>query len=58
MADRDLRHCPFCGRFFIENSTYDAPDRCPQCGQEVTEAMGEPPGEAGAAVFEMIDDGL
>jgi len=52
VADKDLRHCPFCGRCFIENATYDAPLRCPQCGHEVTAALSEVPSEAEAVLFE------
>jgi len=52
MADKDLRHCPFCGRFFIENTTFDAPDRCPGCRHDLTEAAVELPDDAEAVLFD------
>ena len=52
MADRDLRRCPTCGRFFIENATYADPERCPQCGNMASDVDRELPGEAEVAVFE------
>jgi DNA-directed RNA polymerase subunit M/transcription elongation factor TFIIS len=58
MADKDLRHCPHCGAMFIENSTYDTPDRCPRCGHEAAATMHEAAGETEAVMFGEVLEGL